>query len=236
MGAFDDVAMEQARPLPVIVLADVSGSMAEEGKLDSLKHALVDMIKSFQGASSSNLEAEIWVGVYTFGGNSATRLFDPMSASAIAENEQLLSQINSLQASGGTPLGHALTAVADLLENKEQYPSRAYRPFLVLASDGMPNDEWEGPLDRLLNSERGKKATRLALSIGADADDAMLKKYIGNEEIPVIKANNVDEIKRFFKCVTMSAIKSSQSAKPGQLPAAEVVKMLVDDSDDLYGD
>ncbi len=236
MGAFDDVVMNQARPLPVIVLADVSGSMGVDGKLDSLKQALIDMIKSFQGASSSNLEAEIWVGVYTFGGERATKLFDPKPASEIAENEQLLGAIKSMQASGGTPLGHALTAVTDLLENKEQYPSRAYRPFLVLASDGMPNDNWPAPLNRLLNSERGKKATRLALSIGADADDSMLKEYIANEEIPVIKANNVDGIKRFFKCVTMSAIKSSQSAKPGQLPAAEVVNMLTDDSDDLLGD
>ena len=41
-------------------------------------------------------------------------------------------------------------------------PSRAYRPTLVLVSDGKPNGEWEGPLRRLLTSERAAKAERFA--------------------------------------------------------------------------
>lgn len=235
MSAFDKVVCTQARPLPVIILADNSGSMYDDGKLDSLKHALIDMIKSFKGASASSLEAEIYVSIVSFGNDAATMVIEPKPASEIADNESLLNTINNMEACGNTPLGLAITKLVDMLEHRESYPSRAYRPFLVLASDGMPNDEWEKPLERLLASKRGKKATRLALSIGADADDAMLEKFVGNKEIPVFKANNINGIRKFFKCVTMSAIKSSLSARPGEIAADEVVRILAEDDDDLFG-
>lgn len=235
MSAFDNVVCTQARPLPVIILADNSGSMYDDGKLDSLKHAIIDMVKSFKGSSSSCLEAEIYVSVVSFGNNAATMVIEPKSAVEIAESESLLKAINNMQACGNTPLGLALQKLVDMLDHRDSYPSRAYRPFLILASDGMPNDEWEKPLERLLTSERGKKATRLALSIGADADNAMLEKFVDNKEIPVFKANGVDGIRKFFKCVTMSAIKSSQSARPGEIASDEVVKILTEDDDDLFG-
>lgn len=62
--------MPQPRPLPVIVLADVSGSMSEDGKIDILNNALKSMILSF-GAESKLLRAEIQVGLITFGGEVA---------------------------------------------------------------------------------------------------------------------------------------------------------------------
>ncbi len=236
MSAFDNVVCTQSRPLPVIILADNSGSMYDDGKLDSLKHALINMIKSFKGMSTSCFEAEIYVSVISFGNDAAPMVIEPKSASEIADNESLLNAINKMEACGNTPLGLALTQLVNMLEHRESYPSRAYRPFLILASDGMPNDEWEKPLERLLTSERGKKATRLALSIGADADNDMLEKFIGNKEIPVFKANGVDGIRKFFRCVTMSAIKSSQSARPGEIAPEEVVKILSDDDSYLFED
>lgn len=235
MSAFDNIVSTQARPLPVIVLADVSGSMNENGKLDSLKHALVDMVKSFKDASSSSLEADIYVSVITFGAGHADIALEPKSASEIADSSDLQIFIDSMNARGNTPLGAALTKLNDMLEHRESYPSRAYRPFLVLASDGMPNDQWRDPLQQLLTSERGKKATRLALAIGTDADEGMLEQFVNNVEIPVFKANNVSGIKKFFKCVTMSAIKSSQSANPGVVSTGDVAKILMSE-DEIFGD
>ena len=40
-------AAPTARPLPVLVLADASGSMSQEGKIDALNVALREMISSF---------------------------------------------------------------------------------------------------------------------------------------------------------------------------------------------
>ena len=47
-------------------------------------------------------------------------------------------------ANGMTPMGAALDIATDLIEDSDCVPRRAYRPTLVLVSDGLPNDEWQG--------------------------------------------------------------------------------------------
>src|SRR5687767_7155937 len=54
-----------ARPLPVLLLADVSGSMSVNGKIDALNDAVEEMIETFGGEDDSR--AEIHVAVITFG-------------------------------------------------------------------------------------------------------------------------------------------------------------------------
>ena len=65
MTTLSDFTIATPRPLPVIVLADISGSMSENGKIDSLNHSLKEMIKSF--ATEAQDRAEIQVAVITFG-------------------------------------------------------------------------------------------------------------------------------------------------------------------------
>jgi uncharacterized protein YegL len=60
------------RTLPVIILADTSGSMFVDGKIDSLNQSLKDMIKSF--AQEGRNRAEINVAVITFGGQAEVHL------------------------------------------------------------------------------------------------------------------------------------------------------------------
>lgn len=71
-----DFTIAKSRPLPVIVLADASASMSENGKIDALNQALKDMVKTF--ASESRIRAEIQVGLITFGGTQA-ELFLPLA-------------------------------------------------------------------------------------------------------------------------------------------------------------
>ena len=230
---FANVTEKKARPLPVFILADDSGSMSEHGKADSLKKALQDMIVSFKDASKSSLEAEIYVSVITFGNNQANVAQEPAAANTVAEPENMQKLLSAFRTSGSTPLGMALNNLTNMMENKDIYPSRAYRPFFILASDGMPNDNWEEELKRFKDSERAKKGTRLALAIGPDASKDMLEKFIDNPEIPVFSANNANEIRKFFKCVTMSIIKSSISATPGQIIAPTDI---FSDNDDIFED
>ncbi len=58
-------AAKSARPIPVIILADTSGSMSVDGKIDALNQALGHMINTFKG--ESRLNAEIHLSVITFG-------------------------------------------------------------------------------------------------------------------------------------------------------------------------
>ncbi|HCL3660119.1 TPA: tellurite resistance protein TerY, partial [Pseudomonas aeruginosa] len=69
MSELKKFQVQTARPLPIIVLADTSGSMSVDGKIEALNKGLKDMISSFAG--ESRLRAEIQVSVITFGGSLA---------------------------------------------------------------------------------------------------------------------------------------------------------------------
>lgn len=69
MSELKKFQVQTARPLPIIVLADTSGSMAVDGKIEAMNRGLKDMIASF--SSESRLRAEIQVSVITFGGSQA---------------------------------------------------------------------------------------------------------------------------------------------------------------------
>ena len=204
MGELKEFTMPSARPLPVIVLADVSGSMNANGKIEALNDAVAEMIAIFADEDSDR--AEIHVSVITFGGVGAKRheTFEPAHTA----------KWEPMKASGRTPMGDAFTLVREMLEDREKISSRSYRPTLVLVSDGVPTDEWRGPLSRLLQSERASKAMRFAMGIGADADHGTLTAFLGNDEGRVFEAHEAREIKNFFRWVTMTVTTRSRSANP----------------------
>jgi uncharacterized protein YegL len=217
-----DFTVAEARPLPVIVMADVSGSMTVDGKIEALNLALKDMVAGF--AAESRLRAEIQVGLITFGGERA-RVHLPLAPA------HKISEVSPLRADGRTPMGAAFEEARKLIEDKDMIPSRAYRPVLVLVSDGLPTDDWEQPLDALCKSERGQKATRFAMAIGADADVEMLRRFANDLESPVFKAHEARDIHRFFHAVTMSVTSRSRSTAPNS--SAPLVLADIPEDDDL---
>ena len=196
-----------ARPLPVILLADVSGSMAVEGKIDALNQSVREMLATF--ASTDDLRAEIHVAIVTFGGEA--RLHTPLQpASAVKWSDMV--------ADGGTPMGQAMTLAADLVDDKDKIPGRAYRPTVILISDGQPTDSWQTGLDRMTKHGRAQKADRMALAIGGDADTDMLRRFLNNEKKQLFVAADARRIKDFFQFVTMSVTARSRSANPNEVP------------------
>ncbi|MEV0328963.1 VWA domain-containing protein [Micromonospora echinospora] len=199
--------MQLPRPLPVVVLADVSGSMAQDGKIDVLNQSISAMIRSF--AAEDTVRGEILVGVVTFGGDGARLHHPPVPARE--------AQWTDMAASGRTPLGGALDLLADLLQDEEIIPRRAFQPTLVLVSDGMPTDEWHEALTRLLGTERGGKAVRLAVGIGQDMDQdafTVLNQFVANPAIPVMRADEIHRLSSFFAWVTMSVTTRVRSGRP----------------------
>ena len=223
MSAFSKFAVAAARPLPVIVLADTSGSMSEGGKIQALNAALKDMINAF--ARESRLRAEIQVGLITFG--QTARLHLPLAAA------QSISTVDDLGAAGKTPLGAALDLARTLIEDQERIPSRAYRPVLILLSDGLPTDDWKEPFEALCKSERASKASRFAMAIGADADEGLLKSFANQPEAPLFKAHNARDIQQFFRAVTMSVAARAASHNPDLAAAFEMPPASEDDDLDL---
>ncbi|MGO3455599.1 MAG: vWA domain-containing protein [Marinomonadaceae bacterium] len=222
-------AVAKARALPVIILADTSGSMSIDGKISALNESLNNMVSTFQKESARH--ADIHVGLITFGGNKAEMHLPLAKASEIEA-------IQPLHATGRTPMGHAFELAIEVLEDKELITSRDYRPVLILLSDGIPTDSWQEGLERLTESERGQKASRFAMAIGLDANIDVLEKFNNDIEAPIFKANEARDIHRFFRAVTMSVTARSQSRSPNELVPVNFDELDNDDDDlglDLEG-
>jgi uncharacterized protein YegL len=215
MTAFDPTKFTAptAKPLPVVLLLDVSGSM-HGAKIQNLNDAVKDMLDTFR--DTENNEIEIHVATITFGAE--VKLHQPLaSASDIAWHD--------LSASGQTPLGTALQMAKAMIEDKGVVPSRAYRPAVVLVSDGQPNDSWEKPLTDFISDGRSAKCDRMAMAIGADADEEVLGKFIAGTENPLFYAENAKQLRDVFKFITMSVTIRTQSQNPNVVPEPDSIEV-----------
>ena len=201
----------KAKPLPVILLLDVSGSMGGE-KIRNLNDAVRDMLEVFR--DTENSETEIWVAIITFGDQ--VKLHQKLvSAGQI--------QWEDLSAAGSTPLGVALQMAKAMIEDKDIVLSRAYRPTVVLVSDGQPTDDWENPLKGFISDGRSGKCDRMAMAIGAQADETVLGKFIEGTPNGLFYSENAKQMRDFFKFVTMSVTIRTKSQTPNVIPEAKVI-------------
>ena len=206
----------EGRALPVFLLVDVSGSMSGE-KIATVNTALREMIATFR--TIKNPKGIIKLCIITFGNNEA-KIVKPLS---VIQPEDAF----ELDANGGTPMGMAFETLKNLVDDESVLTKRDYTPTAILISDGLPTDfngnrstpesimmSWR-PLNALSDSEsRSSKIIRLAMGIGDDADYNILRAFVNNPEIPIIKANDNGTITNFFKWVTMSVSTRSVSVNP----------------------
>lgn len=206
-----------SRPLHFIWIADCSGSMGVDGKIQSLNEAIREAIPHMRDVANENPYVQVLVRAVKFSNGAHWHVSQPTPI------EQF--EWTDLPADGVTDMGKALMLVADQLKIPPM-PERALPPVLVLVSDGQPTDDFETGLKILLNLPWGKKAVRLAIAIGEDADHEVLKRFINNPEIPVLHANNPEALKRHIKWVSTTVLKSVSSppSQPGEgaSPAAHV--------------
>ena len=229
MSGLSDVVIKEARPLPVMLLIDNSGSMANE-KINTVNLAIKEMIAEF--SYIKNAKGKISVGAITFG--NTVDIVQP-----IDKIENVM--IPEFNAAGKTWMGQAIDKAIDILEDENQVPERAYTPTIILLSDGLPSDcpgkmdpnnydysQWE-PLQRLHSSERLRNSSKLALSIGEGTNYRMLNAFINNPDVPIIKANELPTIEKFFKWVTYSISKRSVSNNPNNAVLVDPKEMFDDD-------
>ena len=129
---------------------------------------------------------------------------------------------DDLDAGGVTDLGKAFEMLAAQLTIPPM-SDRALPPVIVLLSDGQPTDDYKSALDRLLHLPWGKKAVRIAISIGQDADDDVLQQFTGNSEL-VLQANNPQALVKMIKWAsTAASLVSAPASRPkdmDELPEA----------------
>jgi uncharacterized protein YegL len=130
-------------------------------------------------------------------------------------------------AEGNTPMGDVFEKITSMIEDHNIVGPRSYIPTIVLISDGNPTDfagynesmlpeevmSWPA-LQLLHGSTRTSKAVKLAMGIGQDVDMRILRSFINNDLIPVIKAQDNSTIVKFFEWVTMTISVRSVSVNP----------------------
>jgi uncharacterized protein YegL len=215
MKSFDPTQFTttKPKPLPVILLLDVSGSMTGT-KIDALNAAVREMLEAFK--KEIERENQIVVSAVTFGGSSQIHLHLTPAAKV---------QWKDLLADGGTPLGSALSIAKSIVEDKSIIPSRSYRPAVILVSDGQPTDEWIGALDDFVNRGRSAKCDRMAMAIGTDADETVLSSFIAGTPNQLCYAENASQIHEFFNRVTMTTTARSRSRDPNEVPNGSNIKL-----------
>lgn len=191
-----------SRPLHFIFLTDCSGSMQEDGKISTLNLAIREAIPHMQAVSEENPNAQVLVRAIKFADDATWHIADP---TPIAEFKW-----TDLTAGGTTAMGKALELAASQLKIPPM-TERALPPVLVLVSDGQPTDEFEKGLQALMELPWGKKAVRMAIAVGKDADMDILQRFIGNSELKPLTANNPEQLIKYIKFVSTEVLKAVSS-------------------------
>ena len=182
------------RPLHFFWVVDCSGSMYGE-KIGAVNHAIQSTIPDMVDAANDNPNAQLLIRTLKFSTGASWVTSNPVNIEDFAWED--------LDAGGVTDLGKAFDMLAAQLTIPPM-TDRALPPVIVLLSDGQPTDDYKKSLDKLLHLPWGKKAVRIAISIGQDADDDVLTQFTGNREL-VLQANNPQALVKMIKWASTAA-------------------------------
>ena len=239
MPGFPNVRLAN-RPLHFIYLCDCSGSMAAQGKMQSLNQAIRQSLPGMARVALENPEARVLVRAVAFADQAHWHIAEPTAV------DQL--QWRDLQASGCTAMGAALQLVAEQLHTPPM-EERALPPVLVLISDGQPTDDFEAGLARLMQEPWAQKAVRLAIALGHDADLEVLQQFIGQapanqrERSPrrPLQASNALSLAQYIQwastavvgAASMPTSRMGDSREEGNIPLPDLPPTEMDPIDDV---
>jgi uncharacterized protein YegL len=193
-----------SRPLHFFWVVDCSGSMYGE-KIGTVNHAIQSTIPEMVEAADDNPNAQLLVRTLKFSTGASWVTSNPVNIENFAWDD--------LEAGGVTDLGKAFELLAAQLTIPPM-SDRALPPVLVLLSDGQPTDDYKKSLNNLQHLPWGKKAVKIAIAIGQDADISVLEEFTGNREL-VLQANSPQALVKMIKWAsTAASLVSSPASKP----------------------
>lgn len=225
---------QQAKPMPVVLVLDNSGSMSGD-KIRQLNASVHEMIETFKQTDCSDVSFK--VAIITFG--TGIHLQQEMADASSTQWEDIpISDVNTCKSwngkwddagARGTPLGATLKIVKSMIEDRTIIPSRAYRPAVVLVSDGHPTDSWNTQLTSFVQEGRTAKCDRWAVAIGSDADEKILQNFIKNvtnldgSPRELLYAGNATTLRDNFKYITMTVTNTVAVASKSKILTVQPV-------------
>lgn len=203
---YDDVVEVARRTMVLFFVVDTSGSM-EGAKIGTLNQAVEDVIPEIREMSENNADAEIKIAVLEFATGARWVTQAPIPADGF--------DWQYLNAGGLTDFGDACKALNEKLSRSSFMSdvTGSFAPAIFLLSDGAPTDDYREELEKLRANNWFRKAIKVAVGIGENANKEVLAEFTGNEE-SVLSVHNPETLKKMirFVSVTSSQIGSQSSA------------------------
>ncbi|MDA0633490.1 von Willebrand factor type A domain-containing protein [Nonomuraea sp. MCN248] len=173
------------RPVNLTFVIDVSGSMAEPGRLDLVQQSLRTLLDQLTPGDQ--------VAVVAF--SDEAELLAAMTP--LAARDDLHAAVDRLVTKGGTNLE------AGIVLGYEE-ASRAFRPAatnrVIVLSDGLANQgdtAWQGILDRVKESA-AEQITLLTVGVGREYGDELMEQLADNGDGAAIYVSSVEEAEKAF--------------------------------------
>lgn len=199
-------------PLHVIWIIGNSVSMLEDGKIQAVNLMVRESIPYICKVADENPQASVLVRAVHYSHGAEWHIETPIPIDMLKWSDI---QIKPYGDESRRDMGQALRLAASTLEIPPM-SARALPPVLILVSDGQPTDDFWDALRQLLALPWGKKAVRLAIPIGIDADISILNAFIGNPMIKPIKPNRIEHITKYLKWDITNALDAESGVDLGQ--------------------
>ncbi len=198
MANIYDGAVEVARrTMTLFFVVDASGSM-DGSKMGTLNAAVEEVIPEIRKISGENADAAIKVAVLEFASGARWITPAPMDAADFSWS--------FLNAGGLTDFGQACRQLDEKLSRKAFMSDVAgsFAPAIFLLSDGEPTDDYQPELKKLKENNWFKKAIKVAVAIGDDANRDVLAEFTGSKEA-VLTVHTPEALAKMIRFVSVTA-------------------------------
>ncbi|MDR1831211.1 MAG: VWA domain-containing protein [Fusobacteriaceae bacterium] len=196
----DDLIVNPTPRCACILVLDTSGSMAGD-PIEELNNGLMNFLSEVREDELAQYSVEL--GIVAAGGGVREAL--PLTPI------HLIEAVNYFEAGGDTPLGEAVETALNMLERRKTEYKRTgvpyYQPWLVLISDGEPNDNWEETAARARNMSAARKLVSLPVGVSS-ADLDVLSRFSSR---PAKRLSGL-KFREFFEWLSASMARVSSSA------------------------
>jgi uncharacterized protein YegL len=217
-------ASDKLRKLPFYLVCDVSLSMADEGRIQAVNDAILEISETL--ADEPLLADLAYFSVIDFSDDSTVVI--PLGDMSEREFGDTI-----LRVRGGTSYSSAFTTLRSTIESDVTALRQVFdvfRPTVFFLSDGAPTDggQWQAAFDRLVRYDRETKTgfefypMVVPFGIG-EADKRVLAKLVhpaGRSKLYLTKegAKTGEAIKQMATAMLRSIVASAQSATGGAHP------------------
>ena len=201
------------RPLHFFWLLDCSTSMGEGGKIEALNNAIREAIPAIKDVAEKQGNAQIFMRVLKFSSGAVWHVANPVPLDDFTWTD--------LEVDGETDMGQAMVMLGQQLH---LLSGRGLPPILLLISDGQPTDDFSAGYKDLMKEPWAIKAVRLSIAVGADANQEVLQKFIGDPKVTELRplsAKNATNLARHIRWASTVAVRAS-AMPPSQ--ASEVTR------------